>query len=74
MLDKTTTATRILIWWYHIRKGSVKVSRDHVENMGYKYTSKEDLPPKTSSWLQRIKTLSLRKVESYTDTNVTGWS
>ena len=61
-------------WWFHITKGSVKASKDHAENMGYKCTSKEDLPSKTSLWLQRIKILSLRKVESYTDTNVIGWS
>ena len=42
--------------------------------MGYKCISKEDLPPKTSLWLQRIKILSLKRVWSYTNTNVTGWS
>ena len=42
--------------------------------MWYKYISKEDLPSKTSLWLQRTKILSLKRVGSYTDTNVTGWS
>ena len=31
------------------------------KNMGYKCTSKEDLPSKTSLWLQRIKTISWKK-------------
>ena len=42
--------------------------------MGYKCTLKEDLSSKTSSWLQRIKILSLKRVGLYTDANVTGWN
>ena len=74
MLDITTKTTRMYTWWFHITKGSVKASKDYAENMGYKCTSREDFPSKTSLWLQRIKILSLRNVESYTDTNVIGWS
>ena len=43
--------------------------------MGYKGTSEGGLTIKdTSFWVQRIRILSSRKVESYTDTNVIGWS
>ena len=38
----TTTTTRMHIWWFHIIKGSVKASKDHAKNMGYKCTSRED--------------------------------
>ena len=55
-LGKTTR--RMHIWWFHTTKGSVKASKDHAKNMGYKCTSKENLPSKTSLWLQRIKITS----------------
>ena len=41
--------------------------------MGLKYISKEVIPSKTFSWLPKTEILSSRKVESYTDINVTGW-
>ena len=40
---------------------------------GIEVILKEVIPSKTSSWLQRIKIQSLKKVESYIDINVTGW-
>ena len=42
--------------------------------MGYKCTLEEATPSEASWWLPMIKIPSLRKVESYTDINVTGWS
>ena len=42
--------------------------------MECKSTSKEAIPSRTSWWLQKTKIPSKRKVESYIDTNVTGWN
>ena len=48
-----TTTKRTCIWWFHIIKASVRESRKHAANMGYKYISKEDRPSKASLWLPR---------------------
>ena len=37
---------RTCIWWFHIIKASVRESRKHAANMGYRYISKEDRPSK----------------------------
>ena len=42
--------------------------------MEYKSTLKEGIPSRTSWWHQKTKIPSRRKVESYIDTNVTGWN
>ena len=42
--------------------------------MECKSTSKEATLSRTSWWLQKTKIPSRRKVESYIDTNVTGWN
>ena len=42
--------------------------------MECKSTSKEAIPSRTSWWLQKTKIPSRKKVESYIDTNVTGWN
>ena len=68
------TPTRNLTSLFHIKEGSVKVSRELVTTMGCRCTSKEVQQSKTSWWLQRIKILSRTEVESSTDLNVTGWS
>ena len=41
--------------------------------MECKSTLKEAIPSGTSQWLQKIKSPSKRRVESYIDTNVIGW-
>ena len=42
--------------------------------MEYRSTLKETIPSRNSWWLQKIKILPRRRVESFIDTIVTGWS
>ena len=42
--------------------------------MGFKYFSKEDIPSRTSWWLPRTRSISLKKAGRYINLNVTGWS
>ena len=71
--SQVTSELQSLTLWYLTIKGWVKATREFARSMGLKYISKEVIPSKTSSWLPRIKIHSSRKVESYIDTNVTGW-
>ena len=64
-----TTTVRTCIWWFHIIKASVRESRKHVANMGYRYISKEDSPSKASLWLPRTMILLTARVASYMHTN-----
>ena len=67
-LAKITT-NKAYTWWCHIIKASVKGSRNHATNLGYRFTSKDDRPSEASLWLQRTKILLPPKVESYADIN-----
>ena len=55
-------------------KGSSERIKKTSSEHGVQVYSKEAILSRTSWWLQKTKTPSRSKVESYIDTNVTGWN